>query len=77
MLGLIPSENIPRIYFLCYIIKACVIAVGDNGMALCFKGIQVIHDLAAEEGAAVLKCGFIDDDLRTLSFYSFHHALDA
>ena len=72
---LVPSEDVSRIYLLLHVVKVSVIAVGDDGLALCLEGVEVVHHLAAEEGAAILQGGFVDDDLRALGFYSFHHAL--
>ena len=73
----IPSENISRVYLVLYIVQACVVAVGDDGLAAGFELIQVVDHPAAEESAAVLYGRLIDDDLHALGLDPLHHALDA
>ena len=73
----ISSEYIPRINLPFHIIQTSIIPVGNDGMALAFESIQVIHHFAAEERAAIFQRGFVDDDLRTLGLDAFHHTLDA
>ena len=60
---LISSENISCINLILYIIQTSILAVGNDGMALCLEGIQVIDNLAAEEGAAIFECWLIYDYL--------------
>ena len=75
-LSLISSKYIPGIYLILYIIQTDIIAVGDDGMALCLESCQVIDNLAAEEGATLFECWFIDDDLCTLCLDTLHDALN-
>ena len=42
-----------------------------------FESVQVVHYLAAEEGAAVFQCRLVDDYFRAFCLYPLHHALDA
>lgn len=73
---LVPSEDVSRIYLLLHVVKVSVIAVGDDGLALCLEGVEVVHHLAAEESTAVFKCGFVDDYFSTFCLDTFHYALD-
>ena len=70
------SEYIPGIYLLLHVIKTGVIAVCDDGMALCLESCQIIDYLATKEGAAVFQCWFIDDDLCSLCLDAFHDSLN-
>ncbi len=45
-------------------------------MALCLELLQVVHHLAAEEGAAVFEGWLINDYLCTLCLDALHDALD-
>ena len=76
LIFLISSKYVSCINFLLYIIQTSVIPVGDNRLALCFESVQVVHHLAAEEGAAIFKCRLVDDYFRTFGFHPLHHALD-
>ena len=58
------------------IVEAGVVAVGDDGLTLGFELCEVVDNLTAEEGCAVLKGGFVDDDLGTLGLDALHDALD-
>ena len=40
------------------------------------EGGEVVDDLGTEEGGAIRKGGFVDDDLGTLGLDAFHDALD-
>ena len=74
---LVPPKYIPCINLLFYVIKACIIAVGDDGVAFLFKAIQVVYYLAAKECTIVWQSWFIDDDLSTFCLDTFHYALYA
>ena len=50
----VPPENIPRINLILHVIKARVITVGDDGVALALELIQIVDYTAAEECATVL-----------------------
>ena len=73
---LISSENVACIYFFFHIVEACVVAVGDDGVALCLELCQVVDHLTAEECGAVFKGWLVDDDLGTLCLDTFHDALN-
>ena len=75
--GSIPPEQIAGIYFLADVVQVGTVAVGDDAAAHFFEFLQIVDDFAAEEGAAVFKRRFIDDDRRTLGFYSFHNTLQS
>ena len=74
---LVPPKNVSRVYLVFYIIQACIIAVGDDGLAAGFEFLQVIDHPAAEEGAAVCKGRFVDDHFGALRLDPLHHSLDA
>ncbi len=75
-INLVSSEYIPCINFFLYVIKAHVIAVGDDCMALSLESLHVIHHLAAEESASVLKRWLIDNHPGSLCLDTLHDALD-
>ena len=74
---LVSPEYIPCINFLFHVIQTSIIPVRDNRLALRFESVQVVHYLAAEEGAAVFQCRLVDDYFRTFGFHPLHYALDA
>ena len=59
-----------------HIIQTNIVAVSDDGMALCLESCQVIDYLATEESAAVFKCRLVDDNLCSLCFDAFHDSLN-
>ena len=71
----ISAEDITGVYLAFYVRETVVKAVGNDGLALLLEGVEVIDDFAAEESGAVLKGGFIDDDLCSLSLDTLHDAL--
>ena len=73
---LVSSENIPRIDLVLYIIQTSIIAVGDDGVALCLEGFEVVLYPTAEECAALFQGRLIDDDLCTLCLDALHDTLD-
>ena len=73
----VPPEQISRIYFVLHVIEAGIVSVGDDGLALLLEGFEVVHHTAAEEGSAIVKGGFVDDDFGTFGLDAFHHALYA
>lgn len=68
----VPLKEIPSIHLIPHIIQHFVVAVGDDGLALFFKLLHIIHHAATEEGAAVLQGGLIDDDFRSLGLNPLH-----
>lgn len=75
--NLVPAEDVTGVDFFLYVVQANVVAVGDDGLALPLKVVEVIHHFRAEERAAILQRRLVDDDFRALGLHSFHHALDA
>ena len=73
----VSAEQIPGIHLPPHIIQAGVIPVGDDGPRHALELGQVVHDHAAEERAAVLQGGLVDDDGGALGTDALHHALDA
>ena len=73
---LISTEYISCINLILYIIQASIVAVGDDGMALCLEGFEVVLYSTAEEGAALFQGWLIDDYLCTLCLDTLHDALD-
>ena len=72
----ISHEDISCINLLLGIIQAGIIAVGDDGMALCLEGFEVVLYSTAKEGAAIFQGWLIDDYLCTLCLDTLHDALD-
>ena len=72
----VSAEDVACVDFVFHVIQAIIEAVGDDGMTLGFELFEVIHDLAAEEGGAVLKGWLVDDDLGSLCLDALHDALD-
>ena len=72
----IPPEDVSRVDFLPRVVEAGVVAVGDDGLALCLEGGEVVHHAAAEEGGAVGEGRLVDYHLGALGLYALHHALD-
>ena len=73
---LISPKNIPCVYFLLHVIKARAVAVGNDGLGLGLEGFDIVHYSAAEECAAILQGGFVDDDLGSFGLDAFHYTLD-
>ena len=73
---LVSTEDVTSVNLILYIIKARVIAVGDNRMALCLECVKVVYHLASEEGASIFERWLIDNHLCTLCLDSLHDALD-
>ena len=73
---LVSSKDISRIDFFLYIVQASIVAVGNDGLTLGLEFLQIIDDLAAEEGGTVFECWFVDDYLGSLGLDALHHALD-
>lgn len=76
MLILIPSKYVACIDFIKDIVKAGVIAVGDNCLALFLELVEVVDNLASKEGVTVLEGWLIDDDCCALCFDTLHYSLD-
>ena len=72
---LVSSEDVSCIYLILYIIKAGIIAVGDDGICLCLELGEVVNNEAAEEGAAVFNGWLIDDNVGSLGLDALHDAL--
>ena len=75
MKALISSEDVSCIYLILNIIKAGIISVGDDGIGLCLDLGEVVNNEAAEEGTAVFKGWFIDDNIGTLCLDALHDTL--
>ena len=73
---LVSSKNISSINLILDIIQTSIIAVGDDGMALCLEDFEVVLDSTAEEGAALFQGWLIDDYLSTLCLDTLHDTLD-
>ena len=75
-LSLISSKNITCINLILYIIQTNIVAVGNDGMALCLEDFEVVLYSTAEEGAALFQGWLIDNYLSTLCLDTLHDALD-
>lgn len=76
IIDLISTENIASINLFFYVIKAYVIAVGDDSVCLFLELGEVVDNEGAEEGGAIFEGGLVDDDVGALGFYALHNALD-
>jgi hypothetical protein len=50
---LITSEEVAGVDFALYVVEDGVVAIGDDGLGLLFESLEVVDDLATEEGGAV------------------------
>ena len=50
---LVSSKDISSINLILYIIQTSIVAVGDDGMALCLEGFEIVLNSAAEKGASL------------------------
>ena len=73
---LVTVEQVSCIYFANHIVKAVVIAVGNDGVALLLKFSKVDYDFTAEKGGFILQRGFVNDDVCTFRFDTFHDTLN-
>lgn len=76
LINLIPSEDVSCINLILYIVETLIIAVGNDGMALCLELGEVIDYETAEEGASVFKSWLINDNIGTLGLDTLHDALN-
>ena len=74
--GSISSEDIPRVYFLFYIIQALVISVRDNSLRHLLEFLQVVHHRASKECAAIFQSRLIDHHGGSLCLDPLHDPLD-
>lgn len=74
--GSVAPEQVAGVDLLLYIIKAAVIAVGNDGLTPLFERFEVVYHLAAEEGRAILQRRLVDDDGRALGLDPLHDALN-
>lgn len=75
-LSLISSKNITCINLILYIIQTSIVAVGNDGMALCLEGFEVVLYSATKESAVFFQGWLIDDYLGTLCLDTLHDTLD-
>ena len=73
---LVAAEEVAGVDFALYIVEDGVVAIGDDGLGLLFESLEVVDDLATEEGGTVGEGGFIDDDVGSLGSDALHDALD-
>ena len=72
----VAAENIAGVNFLLDVVETGVVSVGDDGVAAGLELLEVVDDEAAEEGAAVLEGGFVDNDLGAFGLDTLHDTLD-
>ena len=70
-------EDVAGVDLCPHVVQAWVVAVGDDGLRAALELGKVVDDPAAEERAAVLQGGLVDDDGGALGPDALHHALDA
>ena len=49
----VSAEEVARIDFVLYIVEASIVAVGDDGLRLCFELCEVVHHDGTKESRAV------------------------
>lgn len=73
---LVPSKYISGVHFLLHIIKAFIIAVGNDSMTTAFEIRKIIDNKTTKEGCTVFKCRLIDNNLCPFSLNALHNSLD-
>ena len=73
---LVAAENVAGVNLVLYVIEGGGVAVGDDGGGLVLEGGEVVHYLAAEEGAAVGERRLVDYYVGALGFDALHDTLD-
>ena len=74
--NLVSSKYISCINLILHIIQTSIVTVGDDGMALCLEGFEVVLYSATEEGATLFQGWLVDDYLSTLCLDTLHDALN-
>ena len=75
--NLVSSKNISSIYLLLHIIQTSIVAISDDGMALCLEDFEVVLYSATEEGTALFQSWLIDNYVRKLCLDTLHDTLDS
>lgn len=73
---LVSTEQVAGIDLLLHIVQAAIVAVGNNGLAALLELVQIVDNLAAKEGSAILQSRLIDDNCRALGLDTLHNALN-
>ena len=73
---LVALEDVAGIDFVLDIVEDGIVAVGDDGLGEGFELGEVVDDEAAEEGASIGQCRFVDNDLGSLGLHALHDTLD-
>ncbi len=76
-LRLVSSEDVAGVDLVFDVGEGGIKAIGDDGITLGLEGGEVVDDLTAEEGGAVLEGGLVNDKAGTLGLDALHDALDA
>ena len=74
--GSVSAEQIPCVDLVLHIVKACIVAVGQNGLTLPLELVEIVDHHRAEEGLAILQRRLIDNDLCALGLDALHDALN-
>lgn len=73
---LVATENIACVNIVFNIVKAGIIAIGDNGVEHLLELVEIIDNKGAEESFAIIQGGFVDDDVGAFGLHKLHDALD-
>lgn len=73
---LVSTEQVAGIDLLLHIVQAAIVAVGNNGLAALLELVQIVDNLAAKEGSAILQSRLVDDHSRAFCLDALHDALD-
>ena len=75
--GLVATEEVASVNLGLNVIEDGIVAVGDDGIALCLELIHIVDHLTTKERGSIGKGGFVDNDCGSLGFDAFHHTLNA
>lgn len=73
---LITSEYVTGINPILNIIQTSIVAVGNDGMALCLESFEIVLYSTAKEGAAFFQGWLVDNDFGAFCLNTLHDALD-
>ena len=73
--GLVAAEDVACVHLVPHIVKYGIVAIGYNGMCLCFELGEVVDHFATKECGAIGQRRFVNDDLSPFGLDALHDAL--
>ena len=73
---LISAEEVAGIDFGLDVVEDGVVAVGNDGLGALLEVFQIVYHTTTEEGGAVLKSGFVDNNFCSLGLDALHDTLN-